>query len=615
MKRPDLLRGSAIALLGLALLAACTRDNPPSLLLTLANGPDAPVAATIRVRVFDDRGEVHAFTPFAAPAAGPGAELGTLVIHPRAGGSLSLRVQAQGLMQDTVVSEGATTARLSAGRQSAAGLALHAAARRADVDGDEVPDEIDNCRRTANPRQQDSDGDGTGDLCAGGDAGESPSDAGALDGPADGGPNDDGPDTGRELGSPCVVGSQCGSGFCADGVCCASACTDACRSCSLPEHPGQCVSVSAGQDNPHAVCAQTAASSCGLDGTCNGAGLCRNYVAGTVCAPASCGTPGERQLPATCDGEGKCTAPRTQSCAPYLCVGSSCKTACAGPEDCAPGAPCVAGSCGKSPLGAACTSGDECNSNNCVDGVCCDVSACTGPCRACNVPGSAGSCQNFATNAEPRAAGCAAESASSCGRTGKCDGAGGCQLQAPGTPCSARACAGSSETPAQTCNGTGTCVAGTSRSCGRYLCVQDACGVDCSTEAECTAQAYCQAGVCVARLASGATCSTAPQCQSGFCVDGRCCGTAACPTGMTCVGTTGTCMAKSSLGTSCAANHECDSGFCVDGVCCENACSTTCRRCDAAPLGRCRLVTSGRDSNASPPCLSPDRCTDSGVCR
>ena len=38
-----------------------------------------------------------------------------------------------------------------------------------------------------------------------------------------------------------------------------------------------------------------------------------------------------------------------------------------------------------------CETGDTCNSGNCVDGVCCDLRSCAGPCRACNLPGAAGS--------------------------------------------------------------------------------------------------------------------------------------------------------------------------------------------------------------------------------
>src|SRR6185503_12023929 len=45
-----------------------------------------------------------------------------------------------------------------------------------------------------------------------------------------------------------------------------------------------------------------------------------------------------------------------------------------------------------------------------------------------------------------------------------------------------------------TCNGTGTCVAGTTTSCGAYQC--DAAGVACRTT--CTADANCNAGFCSA---------------------------------------------------------------------------------------------------------------------
>jgi hypothetical protein len=42
------------------------------------------------------------------------------------------------------------------------------------------------------------------------------------------------------LGAPCGSGADCQSGFCADGVCCQSACADPCFACNLPGAAGTC---------------------------------------------------------------------------------------------------------------------------------------------------------------------------------------------------------------------------------------------------------------------------------------------------------------------------------------------------------------------------------------
>jgi hypothetical protein len=586
------------ALLALGALAGgCGDDTPTSLLLTVMNGGDAPAASAVRVRVLDGRGEAHDLASFPAPANPAGGKLGTVVVYPGASGSLALRLLAQGTAQDQVVSEGTAKVTLRAGRQTTAAITLKGPSRGPDGDGDGVPDDIDNCPLEPNPQQRDSDGDGQPDGCGG-------ADAGAGDGGADAG--------GPPVGAACSNPGQCASGFCVDGVCCDSACADACWTCG-GANPGRCTPVAAAVEDPRQGCQMQAASSCGFDGTCNGAGACRRHPAGTVCRPAACASASERALPAVCDGNGACGAATTQSCAPFACVGSECRLSCAGPGDCAPGNPCSNGSCGKRPLGAGCAMGGECNSGHCVDGVCCDVADCGGACRACNVTGAGGSCRNLPANGDARAGGCPVQAASSCGRTGKCDGAGGCQLFARGTPCGGAACAAGSASPAPTCNGTGTCVPGMAQPCGGYQCQGTACGTSCNGDAQCTATAYCVSGTCRPRAAPGAACGQGRECTTGFCVDGRCCMSSGCGS-QRCLGPNGTCTDKLGPGAFCFNASQCASGFCADNRCCETACTETCRRCDQT-AGTCTVVTSGRDTNATPPCDGNDRCTTGGICR
>ena len=82
------------------------------------------------------------------------------------------------------------------------------------------------------------------------------------------------------------------------------------------------------------------------------------------------------------------------SCAPYVCDvdAGRCKATCTSPADCTNGGPCVDNACSSNDLTAICKTGTECLTGFCVDGVCC-TSACTGPCRACNLPGALGTCE------------------------------------------------------------------------------------------------------------------------------------------------------------------------------------------------------------------------------
>ena len=105
---------------------------------------------------------------------------------------------------------------------------------------------------------------------------------GANDRPADGGAGDSssgdsGGTPGHPPGTPCLVATECESGFCVDGVCCAGACTDVCFTCALQGAVGTCMPADIGTD-PRNQCDDMGVQSCGSDGACDGTGACHKYL-------------------------------------------------------------------------------------------------------------------------------------------------------------------------------------------------------------------------------------------------------------------------------------------------------------------------------------------------
>jgi hypothetical protein len=604
--------GAAAAVIIVA--PACNSNSvPTSVLLSVQNAAGIPVPDLVQVRVFDGQGAFDAGefkvsdSVRGSGVSSSSVSLGTIVVYLREG-SLAIRLGARGFTTDVPISEGSVMGTLESGRQKALSLTLQGGLA-ADDDQDGVPNEIDNCPSAKNPNQENRDGLSEGDACTP-DGGTDADDAASDD---DAGATTDAPSTETlTVGAPCLSADECPIGFCADGVCCDSACGETCRACNVAGYIGLCTMVPDGQD-PRNVCAAEDAATCGLDGSCNGAGFCRKYLAGTVCRAPTCATEIDRALAGTCDGGGECLTGETRSCAPFVCANGACRTTCDVATDCAPGASCSFRSCGPKALGTACSAGTECASKNCIDGVCCDVAECAGPCKACNVAGSAGLCRSIKAGEAAKAPGCPIDDPTTCGRTGNCDGAGGCQRYPLGAPCGAQTCSGSTEHAPPTCNGGGMCLSSRTRSCGNYRCQGTACATRCASSADCANSTYCGSGTCRTKKSSGSACAEAVECSSGNCIDGICCARA-CSATQYCRGGF-TCQSKEALGDSCWDNHECLSNFCVDGVCCASACTETCKRCDFGfPLGTCVNTPAGqRDQNAAVPCTT--MCNGSGACR
>jgi hypothetical protein len=139
-------------------------------------------------------------------------------------------------------------------------------------------------------------------------------------------------------------------------------------------------------------------------------------------------------------------------CGDFACNASAtaCLMMCTADAQCATTARpyCEDGACVASHSnGAACRSAQECASNRCVDGYCCN-DACTASCQACDVAGHLGSCWPV-TGTTPRGG------RPGCGGTRECAGycggleSGQCVFPS-GTPCECGLLDG-------TCNGAGQC--------------------------------------------------------------------------------------------------------------------------------------------------------------
>jgi hypothetical protein len=328
-------------------------------------------------------------------------------------------------------------------------------------------------------------------------------------------------------GTACSLGVECDTGHCADGVCCDTACSGACRSCLAAKkgsgQDGTCGNIVAGSD-PDDECPALVPSTCGTSGACNGAGACALYASGTACGPPSCSS--GTLTSGACNGSGACVQTQT-SCAPYTCAdATSCFTVCNDSGQCASGAFCdvTTHTCKSAAAnGTACQAGSQCKSGFCVEGVCCD-SACSGICQSCAAAtngGQDGTCAFAVAGSDP-GDDCPDEGAASCQKDGTCDGAGACRTYPAGTACGPTQCVKGAQV-GSSCNGTGACVAGTNVACAPYACVSGACKTSCSSDDDCDAAGYCSAGSCGARKDKGSACTAKDECVTNLCVDGVCC--------------------------------------------------------------------------------------------
>ena len=273
-------------------------------------------------------------------------------------------------------------------------------------------------------------------------------------------------------------------------------------------------------------------------------------------------------------------------CAPFKCRSGSCRTSCTANSHCDTGAVCYGGVCKNGQRdGRTCSGTTDCASGNCTDGYCCESSCATDgySCSRTDTGFSNGQCKPLLAGLNDPA--CSDQGASTCGKTGKADGSGGCQDYANGTVCAAARCSGTDTVGASTCQ-SGSCSAPAPGDCGLYGCSSGSC------RSTCTGDSHCD-------TAAGSWCDTSV--SGGMCSDVK------------------------DNGSTCSGANECASSFCVDGFCSSGACTAACYSTDGAVTGgangSCLPVLSGHDpggdcsDQGASGCGRDGTCDGSGSCR
>ena len=276
-------------------------------------------------------------------------------------------------------------------------------------------------------------------------------------------------------------------------------------------------------------------------------------------------------------------------------------------------------------IAGACADHTDCKSGFCFDGVCCR-SECAGLCQSCALSGSLGTCMNASVGTDPRNE-CPDDGVAGCMRDGTCDGTGACAVYATGVICRAQACTGSTVTHAALCDGQGACGAGTTQSCGQYVCGSDGkCRATCASAADCVAGAACVGGSCGPKP-PGAACTAGGECASTICAQNVCCATACTGTCKSCAiaGSEGQCINAASGtdpldqcgdqgGATCGSDGTCDGA----GACRFYAGATVCAQAVCAGA----MATPTRTCNGAGVCLmglpvscNPYACGAGGACR
>ncbi len=360
-------------------------------------------------------------------------------------------------------------------------------------------------------------------------------------------------------GTACTTDTECGSAHCKDGVCCNTACAGQCEACDVTANVGTCTPVLGDPRGGRTACVGTGA----CKASCDGADRTKCGTppgSSTTCSTPSCSA-GIAAAAAYCDGAGNCGTSVKKACAPYICDTIDCRTTCSSEADCATGYTCVDNAC-KPKGGIPCTTGADCKSGYCADGVCCD-SSCAGQCEACDVAGSVGKCSPV--TGLPHA-----------GRTACFDGAGDtCKAltcdgnrdrlkcvafaNGPEKTCGPKTCKdGATEVDEPRCDGTGGCIASTAtRSCAGYACGDGGCKTACSAPSDCASSYVCNGGKCEPAPSASCNGDLTASVPSDKSQPEKLCAPFKCNTA------TGDCYSTCTATEQCAAGAVCDGSKCV----------------------------------------------------
>lgn len=414
-------------------------------------------------------------------------------------------------------------------------------------------------------------------------------------------------------GDGCTIGSECLSGFCADGVCCDTACDEDCYSCTaaLKEAggaDGACGPTKAGELLP-VYCYYDTLNDDNVEvhGECNGLG-------------------------------GAIPAAGTHSCKPGVCgQGGLCSTFCLTTADCSStgwcdlssppdgGAPDggAAGTCqSQKEFSLPCTADEQCKKGNdndgkvrhCIDGVCCN-DECASQCQACDLVGKVGTCSEVGSQLAPEdphpgglitrtpCAGTVNGVKTAC--AGTCQGVPDvCIYPTAMTALQTNECkdmsGGASTLTAYPCDGAGANTV-VNADCGSFLCADaSTCKTTCTQDADCV-----QDAVCIEKAGSGKECTplTGPLCDGDHTLRQPLAmgGNVECPDHYACPAGATACL------TQCESVADCVSPYVCNGqkVCTEEpSAPTELPSCSAAPArssndGRALLVLAGLAIGAS----------------
>ena len=122
-------------------------------------------------------------------------------------------------------------------------------------------------------------------------------------------------------GQACGCAGDCQSGFCVDGVCCNSACTETCKACNVAERARHL------HVRPDRRARRARRATCAAVDRCRpvastaratAPATAASYLAGTVCKPGTCAGAAVGDVN-VCDGQGRCRAGPATICAPFNC--------------------------------------------------------------------------------------------------------------------------------------------------------------------------------------------------------------------------------------------------------------------------------------------------------